>query len=89
MPAKLFFTPSWSKWIGVALIFPKKSAGTVNNEESFNSGPGVAHGGTEHSVHEAEAEYEEDGRSCKTESTAKKFCSAQISAGTSSTQVNR
>jgi hypothetical protein len=48
----------------------------VKNEKALDSGPGAAHSATEYSVHEAEAQHEEDGRSCKTESTANNFCAA-------------
>jgi hypothetical protein len=49
----------------------------VNNENKpSHSDPGAANSDTEHSVHEAEAQHEEDGRSCKTESTANNFCAA-------------
>ena len=52
-----------------------------SEDEESESGPGAAHSGTEHSVHEAEAQHEEDGRSGKAEEAGGDSCPAEISAG--------
>lgn len=49
------------------------------NEEASHSGPGAAHGGSEHSVleREAEVQHEEDRRSGKADEAANESCTTQ------------